>query len=202
MRQYALDQLAEARRAGQVGAIAGQVHAGQHHFGMAFGELGDAVDHRARGHRAAVAAAIGDRAEGTAMVAAILHLHECAGVRGEAGGEMRRRLAHGHDVLHHHRLGRQPGIGPQLLGIADHPVHLGHRRERLRVDLRRAAGHHQLGAWPLAARAADRLAGLLDGFVGHRATVDHDRVTIGQQSTDRLALREVEPATQTDDVRG
>ena len=58
--QDALDQPAEARRAGQIGAVAGQIDAGQHDLAMAgVDQRGDAIDHRAGGHRAAVAAAEG-----------------------------------------------------------------------------------------------------------------------------------------------
>ena len=85
-RQQARDQLAERRAARQVGAVGGEVDAGQH-------DLGDAaLDQRAHlrddtptGTLRFGAAAIGDDAEGAAMVAAVLHLDEGARALGEAG---------------------------------------------------------------------------------------------------------------------
>ena len=69
------DHPAEARSAGQVGAVSGHVDAGQHDLAIAGGEertrLGDDLLER---HRAARPARIGDYAKGAAMVAALLHL--------------------------------------------------------------------------------------------------------------------------------
>ena len=66
---------AEARAAGQVGAVSGYVDAGQHDLAIAGGKertrLGDDLAER---HRAARPARIGDYAKGAAMVAALLHL--------------------------------------------------------------------------------------------------------------------------------
>ena len=89
----------ERRRAGQIGAVAGHVDAGQHDLAEALADQRlDPLDDQPGRHRAAVPAAVGDDAEGAAMVAAILHLDERARALGEAGDEMRRRLAHRHDV--------------------------------------------------------------------------------------------------------
>ena len=99
MAQDALDQLPERRRAGQVGAVAGHVDPGQHDLAEALADQRlDPLDHQPGRHRAAVPAAVGDDAEGAAMVAAVLHLDERPRPLGEAGDEMRRRLAHRHDV--------------------------------------------------------------------------------------------------------
>ena len=74
------DQPAEARPAGQVAAIGGDVDAGQHDLAVAvLDQPADLVDHRAHRHRARIAAAIGDDAEGAAVVAAVLDLDEGAG---------------------------------------------------------------------------------------------------------------------------
>ena len=84
--QDALDQLAEARRAGQVGPVAGDVDPGQHHLAEALVDQRlDPLDDQPGRHRAAVPAAIRDDAEGAAMVAAILHLDEGPRAFGEAG---------------------------------------------------------------------------------------------------------------------
>ena len=87
-----LHQLAEARRARQVGAIAGDVDAGQHHFAIAVADQPlHLLDHRAHRHRARRPAAIGDDAEGAAMVAAVLHLDERPGVPVHALDQMAAR---------------------------------------------------------------------------------------------------------------
>ena len=79
MPQDLLDQLPELRRARQIGAVAGEIDAGQHDLGMAaLDQRADLLDHRAHRHRARIAAAVRDDAEGAAMVAAVLHLHEDA----------------------------------------------------------------------------------------------------------------------------
>ena len=87
-------QHAEPRRAGQVGAVAREVHARQHNLGMtARDQRSHLLHHRPHRHRARIAAAEGNDAEGATMVAAILHLHE--GPRQaalETVDEMRRHL--------------------------------------------------------------------------------------------------------------
>ena len=79
MPQDLLCQLPELRRARQIGAVAREVDAGQHDLGMAaLDQRADLLDHRAHRHRARIAAAVGNDAEGAAVVAAVLHLHEDA----------------------------------------------------------------------------------------------------------------------------
>ena len=70
-------QLPELRRARQIRAIARQIDAGQHDLGMAaLDQRADLIDHGAHRHRARIAAAVGNDAEGAAVIAAVLHLHE------------------------------------------------------------------------------------------------------------------------------
>src|SRR5690606_4096238 len=165
---------------------------------------------------AAVAATMGDDAEGAAMVAAILHLDEGAGALRKAGGEMRRVLAHSHDVGDAHfglapapvparRRGERAGAkrgGIELLAISYDPIHLRHRREALGLDLRGAAGDADARVGPRAARLADRLAGLAHRLVGDGATVDDDEIIlVASKRAHRLALGRVETAAQGDDLR-
>ncbi len=151
-------------------------------------------DHRAHRHRARVAAAIGDDAEGAAVVAAILHLHEGAGVPvygvGRPVDEVRRGLAHRHDVADEDLLlglnaeverrmveclpRRRPARGRQLLLIAEHAVDLGHAGEAGRLGLRGAAGDDDAALRVLALQPADRLARLLHRLAGDGAGVDDD----------------------------
>ena len=93
-------QLAEPRRARQVRAIARDVDAGEHHLAVAvLGEAAHLRDHLAHRHRARISAAIRDDAEGAAMIAAVLHLHERARAPFDALDQMQRGLAHRHDVV-------------------------------------------------------------------------------------------------------
>ena len=100
MPQDLFRQLAEFRGARQIGAVTGEIDAGQHDLGMAaLDQLADLVDHRAHRHRARIAAAIGDDAEGAAVVAAVLHLHEHPRqALLKSFHQMRRHLLDGHDV--------------------------------------------------------------------------------------------------------
>ena len=66
--------------AGKVGAVGGDVDAGQHDFAIAVvDEAADLIDDGGQRHRARIAAAVRDDAEGAAVVAAVLHLDEGAG---------------------------------------------------------------------------------------------------------------------------
>ena len=99
-RRICLVSMPEFRRARQIGAVAGEVDAGQHDLGMAaLDQRAHLIDHRAHRHRARIAAAIGNDAEGAAMVAAVLHLHEHPRQAAlKAVEQMRRHLLHRHDV--------------------------------------------------------------------------------------------------------
>ena len=112
------------------------------------------------------------------MVAAVLHLNESARPAFEALDQMRRRLAHRHDVVD-----RDGAVlaGPEtrrfeLFLIADNAVDFGHGGVTLGIDLRRAAGDNDLGVGVLAPGAPDRLARLALGFRRHRAGVEDHRL--------------------------
>ena len=131
--QDALDQQAERRRARQIGAVAGEVDAGQHDLAeAAVDQRRDPLDHRAGGHRAAVAAAERDDAEGAAMVAArsAPRRRRARARQGRRRDAARSRAPH--DVADAHRaaVGAR-SCRAQLLAIAEHPVDLGHRGEAL-----------------------------------------------------------------------
>src|SRR6266545_205415 len=77
--QNLLHQRTELGRARKIRAIAGEIDARENHFAIAArAEPAHLSDHLAHGHRARIAAAIRDNAEGAAMIATVLHLHECA----------------------------------------------------------------------------------------------------------------------------
>ena len=201
MRQYSFDQRPQRWPAGQIVAIARQIDPGQHDLAVScIHQRSDPVYHDTGRHRPALPASEGDGAEGTTVVAPVLHLDERPDMVGERGDEMRRRLAHLHDVTDDDRIRGIPGRRRQLVGIADNPVHFGHRREAAGVDLRRATRHDDLRRRSCPTRTADRGAGLLHRGVRHRAAIDDDHVAPRQQRPDRLAFGDVEAATEADDL--
>ena len=184
-------QRSEPRAAGQVRPVAGDVDAGEHDLAIAVlvqpAHLRDDLAHR---HRARIAAAERDDAEGAAMIAAVLDLHEGARVAVDAFDQVKRGLAHRHDVVddgfllpRRARTMRQAtrAARPRIRGASSRSLPTtsatsGMRREGLRLGLRRAAGDDDLRVRALALEAADRLARLPHGLGGHRAGVDHDRI--------------------------
>ena len=142
------------------------------------------------------------------MVATVLDLHIGAGAGAEALDQMRRRLAHRHDVVDHDALAAlgaetREGFGLEFLPIADDVIDLVHGGEAGRIDLGGAAGNDDLCLRPPAACLADRLARLTHGLGGHRASIDDHRVGqpggAGMRAHD-FGLIGVEPATEGDDV--
>ena len=190
-----LDQRAELRRTGQVGAVARDIDAGEHDLAIAVGEeAAHVLDDRAHRHRARIAAAVRDDAEGAAVVAAVLHLDEGAGVALERLDQMRAGLLDRHDVVDD-RLRRVidaergarvgPGGGAELFRVTEDAIGLGHGGEGLRLGLRRAAGDYDLRLRILAAQRPDGLPRLAHCFRRDRAGVDHHRV--GDTGALRLA---------------
>src|SRR5579871_4055663 len=100
MSQNGADELAEAGPAGQIGAVGGDVDAGEHDLAIAvLDEFLDLPDHGAHRHRPRIAAAVGNDAKGAAMVAAVLHFYEGTSPPVHPLNEMERRIADGHDVV-------------------------------------------------------------------------------------------------------
>src|SRR4051794_12497666 len=103
--ENAAHEPAKRRPARQVASPGGDVHAGEHDFGIATGDKPPYLfDHLAGGSRTRVATAKRNYAEGAAVIAAILDLNEGTGALGEAVEHVKRRLAHRHDVVHLHPL--------------------------------------------------------------------------------------------------
>ncbi len=106
--------------------IARDVDAGQHHLAIAVLDQASHLRHHpGHRHRARVSTSERDDAERAAVVAAILHLHECAGVAGKAVEPVRVGIFHRHDVADRSdtraaRRARCPGVGAQLFFVADH----------------------------------------------------------------------------------
>src|SRR3546814_9716915 len=79
------DLRAKAGAAGKIGAIGRDIDPGQHDLVEALiDQRPYPVDDKTGGGGARIATAKGDDAEGAAMVAAVLHLHERAGALGKA----------------------------------------------------------------------------------------------------------------------
>ena len=218
MFQNLLHQRAELGRARKIPAIAGEIDAGENDLAIAAraqpAHLRDRLAHR---HRARIAAAIRDDAEGAAVVAAILHLHEGTRAPLEAVDEMRGRLPHRHDVVdcdlflggEAEGCSRQniamllPGLRADLLLVAQHQCDLRHVGEGFGFGLRRAARDHDGRVGMLALELADRLARLPHRLRRDRARIDDDHIGKPGRlrlAADHLRLIGVEPAAEGDDI--
>ncbi len=182
-----LDQRAELRRARQVGAIARDVDAGQHDLAIAVADQpAHVVDHGAHRHRARITAAERDDAEGAAVIAAILHLDESAGMCRKSVDQMRRGFLHRHDVADDGL--RRAGRWRKLARACAQPV-----AESFSVlpSTRSASAMATkvcgsvcaaqpvttiLACGPLAPQRADRLPRLAHRLRRDRAGVDHDGI--------------------------
>ena len=121
---------------------------------------------------------------------------------------MGRGLAHRHDVVDRDLLAaldrkRLEDRGFRLLLIADDVIDLVHGGEAVRIDLRGAAGHHDLGVGAHPPRPPNSLARLAHGLGRHRAGVDDHRVAhsggVGMLAHD-FGLIGIEPAAEGDDL--
>src|SRR5690606_1043309 len=162
-----------------------------------------------------IAAAVRNDAEGAAMVAAVLHLHEGARPALDGIDHVRGGFPHLHDVVDAHLLEqvdaeigqRAVGMALQLLFVAEDEIDLLHGGEAGRVGLRRAAGDDDARGRVGAPRLADRLPCLSHRFAGNGAGVDDDRsaferVKAGgmRLAPHHLRLVGIEPAAEGDDV--
>src|ERR1044072_8909063 len=194
-----LHHRAELGRTRKIRPIACEIDAGEHDFAIAAGAEGTHLSYDlSHRYRTRIAAAVGNYAEGAAMVTSVLHLHEGARPTLQAVDEMRGRLPHSHDVIDGDFLiggdieasARQSGamLAPRpradLFLVAQDQRDLRDLREAFRCDLRGAARHHDRRAGTLALEAADRLARLPYGLLRHCAGVDDDG--FGQAGTVRV----------------
>ena len=145
---------------GRSAAIGGDVDAGQHDLGIAVrDERPHLRHHLARRHRARRSAAERDDAERAAMVAAVLDLHIGAGAvrRSRRSDGQRSRVTDMMSLTSTLSVSPQPKPlecrGFRLLLIADDVVDLVHGREMGGIDLRGAAGDHDLGVGVFTRRA-------------------------------------------------
>ena len=114
------------------------------------------------------------------MITAVLHLDEGPHPALEAGDQMRRGVAHHHDIADPHpaAAGLREGVRIELFTVAEHKIDLGHGGVAVRVYLDGAAGDDDAGVGRLSPGAADRLARLALGLGGHRAGVYDDGVVL------------------------
>ena len=185
-----LEHGAEARPAGQIPAVGGDIDPGDGKLGMARAQqrarLGD--DRRQR-HAAAGTAAEGDAAEGAAVIAALLDLQETARPPLQAVHRQTLRPTRGHDVADLDPGARSspgPALGPQLLRVAQQMVDLGHRGVGVRCQLHGAAGDHDARGWAAATQPADGLTRLALRLGGDGAGV-HDHRVAGAGGTGKAA---------------
>jgi len=151
------------------------VYAGQHHLGEAAGvQRRHLADQLVHGAAALGAARHRDGAEGAAVPAPILNLHE--GPRALLGEQMlaprllcQRRQTRTVQLLQ----ALHEGV---LARVGYHQIHPGQRRGPLRLQRRHAAGEHQPSLRRAAMQPGGGLAGLARGLGGHRAGVENDDV--------------------------
>lgn len=152
-----------------------------------------------------------DRAVGTAVVAAVLHLEEGArAVAARKGGEERRELLRVAVVNPRPALSGQLGHTFEQIAfvvVAQHDVHAFDRGDLLRSELRVAARHGNDRLRVAAVEPADQIAAFLVGVLRHGAAVDDAYVGLGRRGHTHEAaalelpgqsggLREVELAAE------
>ncbi len=198
---------------GQVAAPAGQVHTRQNDLVETIGDqLFDLRNDLASGHGSRISPAIGNDAEGTAMVASGLHLNIGAGAALQAVHHVSGGGGDRHDVVDQRlwRIGGQQGRGQEglflhLFGIADHAGHFGHVCKHVRVDLGGASGDDDGGVGAVFCGASDGLARLPHGLIGDGACVDDHRIVQASglcMVAHHLGLIGIQPASQCQDVDG
>ena len=202
--------LAEGGLARQIAAVRGEIHAGQNDFLVTtLDQTPSLRDDLTNGNAAARPTAIGNDAEGAAVIAAILHLNERARtplqpVDQVAGGFLNvfgfTNDDAGGFVLSSQRLPRRRG---KLFAIAEDVVDFAHLGIGVRRNLRAAAGDHDPGIRALAPGPPDRLARLTLGFGGHGAGVNDDDVIqsgLGCLASDDLGFETVQTTAEGNDV--
>ena len=93
----------------------------------------------------------------------------------------------------------QVGEARDLVAVSYDPIDFRHLREGVGIQLRCATCDEDAGVRSLAPAMPDCLAGLAHRLVCDCAAVDDDPVFVRFcEATDRLALREVQPAAERD----
>src|SRR5665213_2086581 len=182
-------------------AVTGDIDAGEHDLAIA--ALGKRTHLRhdiIHWQRARIAAAKWNDAEGTTVVAAVLHLHESARMAREHVDAMRRHGARRHDVADSNTRAFRPRPRIELFLVAQDAVDFGHGGKGFRIGLRRAAGDDDLPLRLFTPDAANRLPRLAHGFRGHRAGVDHNSIAVAGHSFDDFRLDDIEPAAEGDNL--
>jgi len=203
-------QPAQPGRSGQVRSVAGEIDAGEDDFAIAALAQGAHLRHHLpHGHRARIAAPIGNDAEGAAMVAAILYRHEGAHAAFASVDRIGVRFAHRHDVADLDLLvidpevTGTPGLRTELFLVAQDRGDLGHVGKAPGLDLRCATRDHDARAGALAPDTPHALLRLPHRFCRHRAGVDDDGVAQAgrdRRAADDLRFEGVEPAAEGDDI--
>ena len=180
-----------------IGAIRGNIDAGQHNFLMAvLHQRLTARHHIGDRHGTRIAAAIRDNAKCAAMVAAGLHLHK--GARAPA---LRRRRQGGGLCLVHNIADRRAVLAiagrVQFFFIAQNAVNFRHGGKGFGIGLGGAAGdNHRL---PVAFGFARCLTGLAQRFAGNRTAINNRGVFQPRrmgQSLDTIAFQRVKTAAE------
>ena len=188
----------------KIASPGGDIDPGQHDFAAApINEPFRRREDLAEAGRPVVAATIGDDAEGTAMITALLNLQETARMRAEGVEHVRRRFADLHDVADNDRFASAgnglPTCRDQLVMIADDVIDFVHRLPSFRCNLCGAAGDNNPCVGIVTPRAADRLSGLPFGLGRHGAGIEDDGVvetSRGGLVQNNLRFPDVQPAAK------
>ena len=222
------DNKSEAASVFKVAAPRSDINAGENDLAhSAVNETARARNHALNRNRTIVAARERNRAESTAMVAAVLNLQK--GARRRRRREMRLKRAVVVNVVNVVNFGavnvavavtvsvtvaarvktktnrkRAPGIRIQLLAVDKHGVNAVHLRPAFGGEGRRAARHHDLRAGIAPPQTAQGLAALALRLGRHRAGVHHQhrRAETAQVARDHRALPGVEAAAERFNTRG
>ena len=204
--QDASHQVAQHRMAGQVIAPRCDIDPGQHDFAIAgINQTLDFTHDFACSDTATGPPAIGNDAEGAAVITAVLDLYESAHPILEPGQHVRSGFGDCGDIVDADAFARRrgPGRGFELFTVADDTVEFGQDGPGLGIDLHGTAGRHDPGVGVFAAQTPDGLARLAFGLGGDGAGVDDNRVLricFVEMAADDLGFIGIEAAAEGDDV--
>ena len=181
----------ERRRAGQVGAVAGQVDPGQHDLAVpGVDQRGDALDHRARRHRPA-------RRRGRTG-----SRRRCSGGRSRSAPRRTRGRGRRSGGGRRHAPRCRPS-SPATSFVGCRPRGRPRASPRSRPGRSSPRSRSPPAPRPGRSRRARRIAArvCLHRLVGHRAAVDDHHVAVAEQRADRFAFGDVEAAAERDRPR-
>ena len=199
-----MHQITQPRAPRQIRPPRGDVDTCQHNLDIAaINKFLRRIDDLIQARRTVVAAAIGDDAKSTAVIAPLLDLQESARMGMKAVNHMRGHFAHCHDIADDGcglLLGNiMPSMIQQFIVIADHVIHLVHRRPAVRGNLRRTSGDNDARLRIVSASAANGLSRLAFSLACHGTSIENDTVVqpgLAGLVTHHFGFPDIQPATE------